>query len=456
MFTLCAIGRVVLPVVVACAAVGCRKGTPERAEPPVRSERPPPSASAPSFPPAGPPGWAYLRAEELVGIDPSGKVATIPIKKGRLHALRRGSDGKAYVVVDDAPRVDLFRLDGAALRPVATLPKCAMVSETFDVRGDRLAIRCEAALHERSSASGGFTEIPLPESNVSGDAVWIAEGGGVWYGTSAGLYERKGAAWSRLSTGTTSWATPPSAFIDGEGGVYAIQSGRLVRAAQDKLEVVREARALGGGGVDLVPAANGLFGSWSAERGVALHTIDGQVRTVATKAWLSHGQLDDTGRGWVVNDGQLEIVDATSGVVTTVPMGSYPELDHLVRPLVVVLGAGPAAPASHPVRRSKRITGRITVDGKPLGEADLEICPRSTWVYSGGTPCGGAAKTVVFATKTDAKGGFAFDDVPVGHYYMHYKAADAEKWSIDSRALEPIRDNAVSNVGTLAYATRAP
>ncbi len=49
-------------------------------------------------------------------------------------------------------------------------------------------------------------------------------------------------------------------------------------------------------------------------------------------------------------------------------------------------------------------------------------------------------------------GVFSVDDAPMGLYYVHYKAKDADKWSIDSTALENLRENAVTNLGTIAYA----
>ncbi len=226
-----------------------------------------------------------------------------------------------------------------------------------------------------------------------------------------------------------------------------------MRASGGALEEVREQK--GRWTLELGAASNGLFGYWDRDDRVqTFHTVDGPIKKQPAKAWLSQGVLDDTGRAWSVLDGQIEITAPDGSEATRIPMGSYAELDVLgITSHVVVLGAGPAVPAPKPVRKIKRLFGKITVDGAPLAEADVELCPRSNWTYSGGTPCGGADEAVIQKGATDAKGAFAFEDVPMGLYYMHYKAPGAEKWTIDSTAL-PVREGKLSNVGTLAYSKK--
>ncbi len=398
---------------------------------------------------AGPPGWAYLRTRgDIAAIDPSGKVRTIKVKNGYLTALRRGSDGNAYALAQVSSAIEVSILEGGALRTIATNPNCGLSRDAFDVRGDRVAINCHEGLMERTGA-GAFTPAPVPDTGAYEQAVWIANGGALHYASNNGLWVREGNGWKQITVQPGALASNPK-LVDAPDGAHLLTGSTILRVEGLEAKLVRENKTRGERWVD--PASNGLFGFWSETSGLALHTVAGEWKHVPTKAWLSRAHLDDSGRTWAVVDGQLQI-GATTGEVTTVAMGSYPELGELsIVSEPIVVGSGPQPPAERPVRRTKRITGKITVDGQPLADADIELCPRSQWMFSGGTPCGGADKHVFFATKTDAKGVFSVDDAPMGLYYVHYKAKDADKWSIDSTALENLRENAVTNLGTIAYA----
>ena len=399
------------------------------------------------MPSAGPPGWAYVRAEGVAAISPDGKVTKVKALEGTVSHLSRASDGRVHAIaVDDAGKTFIHVIEEDRARPVGALQDCrATVGASLDARGDRMVLACSRKVFEGSGSSWTVIDPPVETYDA---LVWISADRSVWFADEKGIWQRKTSEWRQIP-GANPGAKP-------EGVVQAAGSAWL--AAADKILEVRETGVRiaheKSNSFSLPPASNGLMGFWSGEGQLLLYTTAGLVKTGAVKGWIERGHLDDTGRAWGARDGQLQVADPLTGEVTVLPMGAYPALDKLtISSNVVVVGSGPKVPSIREVRKTKKIAGRIMLNGEPLADAAIELCPRGNWVYSGKTPCSGVDPAVVRTTTTDSKGSFSVGESPMGLYHVHYRAKGAEKWAIDSAGLE-LRENQATELGTLRYESR--
>ena len=280
--------------------------------------------------------------------------------------------------------------------------------------------------------------------------MWLSKNGTPWYGTDKGVYEFKDGAWVTYEKGEKiTFAGAAEGFFEGPDGVYFTNHTSVYKAANGKI-VEAQTQSLGWSG--LHASSNGMFG-YSGDKGISLHVLAGAVKTFESKTRLERGAaIDDKGRAWALLDGQVTVVDDAG--THAVSMGGYPELDRITSlSEIVVLGAGAKVPVEKTVRHTKKITAKITIDGKPLADAAIELCPRAGWIFTGPTPCGSAAPNVTFTTTTDAKGSFTVENAPMGTYYLHYKKPDADRWSIETSEIAP-KENVISDLGTIALETR--
>lgn len=397
------------------------------------------SAPKPVMPPAGAAGFVYLTTKQLVAIDPEGGVSVIKPVKGEVENIVRSGDGRAWALIQTSyPALDVARIDGKALTVVATLEECAPRRYAFDARGEHLVIKCFDGTFEKNGPE--WVNLGLDRRTLE-ESVWISKNGTVWYGDEKTLAERRDGKWIEYKI--DGGIGRPDAWF--EGPTFTNRS-TLYRFADGKVDVVYSFSGRKG----LIHAAsNGLFGYADAKT-ISWNVIDGSLKTFPSDHRIGNrAALDDTGRVWDIRDGELSLT--TPEGTSTVPMGAYAELDGIgVLSDLVVLGAGAKIPPAKPVRHTKKITGTVTFDGKPMASAKVQLCPRMNGLYEGDSPCADANPNVVLNTTTDAKGAFSIENVPMGIYFLHYKSPDRDRWSIDSSELKLI-ENGVTNLGTLAY-----
>lgn len=184
-------------------------------------------------------------------------------------------------------------------------------------------------------------------------------------------------------------------------------------------------------GTLLLATDDGLF-TWDGSK---LDIIDREaglpsnaVRDIALDAngniWLatSHGVATRVGDTWQV------AVPGTSGLTDSDLLS------------IAVKGA-PTLPAPEAQPKTTTITGRVVAQGKPLANADVELCSEisnNSRRNVSDTPCGNNFYTQ--RVKTDDQGNFKFENVPVGAYGTAVRD-DAGRWYVPSRlsilALEP-------------------
>lgn len=455
---------------VASFAMACRKagdgaGAGDASAPspriaPETSSGPAPSADA---------DWAYLLASQpwpsdvaqkglkwpsvttLVAIDPAGAVARVTVPTGRIDMVRRASDGRAYALVSSSgtkvSTVQVLRLSGRAVESAGEVPGCSRPS-AFDVRGDHVVVHCEGVgLLERQGA-GAWTTLAVPGDGVVPSA-WISKTGTLWFGSTDGLYERIGTAWSSRVLPKPN--VEPIDYFDGPDGVYvSVRNTGLLRVRGQALVQVwphsTNRRVL-------CASSNGTTGELDDDRRstLRLDTLASMGTTVNVESALSYrSSVDDRGRVWGVHEGRIVVVDTKTGGVERVPMGAYAELDYVEPQAIVLIDRGPRVPRPQAVRKTKRLEIRLAPGDKPAANADVELCPSrfAKW-FSGKSPCSGVDASLVLRTRTDAKGNLAIDDVPMGTYYLHWKGVGDAKWQTDV-FMVPLREGELSNVGTIS------
>lgn len=389
-----------------------------------------PVVSAP-IPGADEPGPVYfvINTKGVAKLDHSGVTLVLDKPERRLQDLLLGPDGGVYLL--DAH--SLRKLEGDRVSEVARFG----LDEVAPV--DSLAIAPDGTIWVTGSSGVGYWaggEWRISSRRSLGldfsAALAIAADGTVWVHDANQLLRRP--------LGSNAW-------IDAE--LDSLGSGRLLlnlRAAPggsvvgtDGARLIR----LGTPEHELIPLDAGERAAYTAELSIA---ADGTIALasrrcavvrlapdLAGEPWrfaasdyacvtLEAMAVDAQQRIWVASREGLSVIDR-AGEVVEYPAGSLPALAGRVSRMLAV-GRGPSLPAvAEPARAA--ITGRIVIEGEPLANAPIELCPTAE-LRGDGSPCAGA-KLRMLGT-TDAGGGFRFEAAPIGDYSFAVEVEGQWRW----------------------------
>lgn len=357
------------------------------------------------------------------------------VKKGPKKLVKQmaiGGDGKPYMLTYDGIMV----LDGATAKVVGK----TSYKKTGSV--DAFAVTPEGEIWTAGYKGVGHLvgkKWAVEEKTVLGDDVTLLKGiavdkdGRVWVASSNKLHfkDKDAAEWKDADL---SKATERKPFFD---GIAVDPAGALMASASSSVLKIEGPTA-----ISAVELPSGVISSFGL-LGYAPNGI-GAIKTgVKTLARLEPGggttsydrgddfqgtrvvalSPDGQGRLWVGSDIGVSVIGPGDARATWL-MGSVPEIAGKVKGILVV-GAGPDLPEVGEQKKASEVTGIILLDGAPLADAAIEICPEPSSLIKT-SPC--EDSPIKFAGKTDAAGKFTFADVPLGAYGVGVKAG--EKWKI--------------------------
>ncbi|MEM6290280.1 MAG: hypothetical protein AAGA54_03415 [Myxococcota bacterium] len=445
------------PAAVAAKAV---PATPEAKETVVARDVEAVSKPAPVLPEAGAFGPAYF-AVESKGVYRLEGGEFSRVKSGPETLIKQmsiGADGGAYMLT----REGIMALDGAAAKMVA--------KTSYEKTGNVDAFAVTAAGEVWVAGYNGVGHYAgktwtVMDKATLGEGVTLLRGvavdreGRVWVASSNALhYKEPGAdAWSEADV---SGATSRKPFFKGvgfdrsTGGVVAVASSRVLSVTgPDAIKAIAMPDDALASFELLSFASNGLGAVKTGAKGVARLEPGGSVTSYAMDDDFLGTRVvaltvDGQGRVWVASELGVSVVGPGDARARWM-MGSVPEIAGKVKGVLVV-GAGPALPDVG-AQKTGGLRGIIVVDGKPIADAEIEICPEPSPRIKA-TPC--EDSPIKASGKTDANGTFAFADVPVGAYGVGVKVGEAWKITFGGAYGAKMNEGDDFDIGTLKFTTK--
>ncbi len=408
----------------------------DTAEPDAQAEDKPAeeAKSAAVLPEPGEAGPAYFAIDDKGVFMLEGGTFT-KVKKGPDKLVKQmaiGGDGKPYMLTYDGIMV----LDGAT----ATVVAKTSFKKTGSV--DAFAVTPEGEIWTAGYKGVGHfvgKSFEMEDKKVLGDDVTLLQGvavdaeGRVWVASSNKLhFKDKGAdAWKDADL---SKATERKPFFDGiavdpSGGLMASASSAMLKidgpTAISAVELPTDMISSFGllsfspNGIGAVKTGVKMLARIEPGGGSTSYTRGADFQGTRVVALSADGQ----GRVWVGSDIGVSVIGPGDERATWM-MGSVPEIAGKVKGILVV-GAGPELPEVGEQKKASEVTGIILLDGVPMADAAIEICPEPSSMIKT-SPC--EDSPIKFAGKTDAAGKFTFADVPLGAYGVGVQAG--EKWKI--------------------------
>ena len=210
-----------------------------------------------------------------------------------------------------------------------------------------------------------------------------------------------------------------SVFTTGNHGVAMRKDGTW--SVVDMKERFASASFLSVGADGTVHAAKRTGDVWAIS--------GGEVRKLSTKDKLGASSVhtvagDGQGRTWIGTNNGIVIWKPDGSHVQWKP-GTIDQLRGKVEAITVTKG-GPTLPEVGPQKKGA-VTGKVLKDGSPLEGVEVEACESPSTMFRK-SPCDD--KPVKFSGKTDEKGVFTFEGVPVGSYGFAIKPSPKEKWRV--------------------------
>jgi hypothetical protein len=221
-----------------------------------------------------------------------------------------------------------------------------------------------------------------------------------------------GSAWTTIRAGPEFEDFKYSDLtVDQEGRVWALDGYSL--AMYDGSQLIQLAQS--GGGIFAIDSQgqawiNAEGGAYALKNGKKTRYTEGQLPS----DFVNRIVVDAHDRVWFGTMRGVTILDG--GVWTTYHMSnSGLQDDEIDR--IVVTGAGPNLPP--PLEKPYgAISGRILqANGAPLANAVVEVCTQELETYYlGETPC--SAQPFIGRAQTGANGKFLLENLPAGYYYL--------------------------------------
>ncbi|MCY1055371.1 hypothetical protein [Nannocystis sp. SCPEA4] len=413
-------------------------------------DEPPPVAPGP--PAAAGPAFFAVDKKGVVRLDQG---EFVPLKNGPRELIKNlhvAADGALWVLGYETI-YKLPRLDADGFKEVARggFQDTGSIDEFFVIADNDLWV---AGFGGVSHWDGKFwtreEKAAIGAGDDTLDGIAVDRDGKVWVASSNHVHVKANGAWSTLDLGKVK----DTLFMEGveraaDGTVYALASAALIRLGPGAADAAPV--RLGGGSI---PSYSDL--SLGPDGTIAVRNLFDVVITAptATKVWrkkdyMSEGvrslAVDASGRVWVGGEIGVAILGPGDAKVEW-PSGSVPELSGEVVG-VAVAGAGPAAlPAAGPVKTGG-LKGTLLRGGQPAAGIEVELCPSPGMLFSK-SPC--ADSSVKFAGKTDDRGQWKFDAVPLGAYGFALKSEGKWKITMGSDLGVEMREGQVFDVGSIS------
>ena len=293
-------------------------------------------------------------------------------------------------------------------------------------------------------------------SDLVNDVVVDADGN-AWVVTSNAIAMYDGADWTRyqMGEGLNDKYFFDQLTVDGNGRPLALHSNGLlefngadwVNHENDDFFSAESFDIGPDGSYWLATYSNGLYGfdgsTWSETNMSNSDLSSDGTRTLA---------FDNNGRLYIGTVYGLNIMAGDSWTIYN--MDSADMVSHNISSIGIVNG-GPTLPA--PIDKDNgAVTGALAEEAGPLADMAVELCVRELYSsYNGDTPCSDQA--MYYTTTTDAEGAFAFEDVPVGVYYIVFQSANGwgkltDEYGIGSEEI-PVASGETTDVGLVTLAS---
>lgn len=406
----------------------------EAEEKPAKAEEQPAKAAAAALPEPGEAGPAYFAIDDK-GVFMLDGGAFTKVKKGPDKLVKQmsiGGDGKPYMLTYDGIMV----LDGAAAKVVAK----TSFKKTGSV--DAFTVTPEGEIWTAGYKGVGHfanKKWAVEEKTVLGDDVTLLQGvavdkeGRVWVASSNKLHykDKDATEWKDADLSKVTERKPffNGVTVDPSGGLVASASSAVIKIeGTDKLSALSLPSDMIKTFDLLSYAPNGIGALKTSVKMLARIEPGGNSTTYKMGDDFQGTRVvalsvDGKGRLWIGSDIGVNVVGPGDERNTWL-MGSVPEIAGKIKGILVV-GAGPDLPEVGDQKKASTFSGTILLDGKPLAEAPIEICPEPSSLIKT-TPC--EDSPIKFSGTTDAQGKFSFADVPLGAYGVGVKPG--EKWKI--------------------------
>jgi hypothetical protein len=235
------------------------------------------------------------------------------------------------------------------------------------------------------------------------------------------------------------YLSPEALFQTSKGEVWALTSNGVFQLNDGKFELLIDANTPGKLISDfttieftrVIEAPDGAF--WFTSNYGLFRYAGGKFKLYDRRNKLpSHKiydvKIDTANRAWVATDFGLAVQESAGSDTFQVAVPSTSALPEAVLVGLHVSGA-PALPAAQESEKTGSISGRITLDGQPMADTEIQLCAGDydpTSRNTGDTPC--AINFWSAIAKADADGNFKFDAVPLGSYKYAIRKP-GEKWS---------------------------
>jgi hypothetical protein len=281
--------------------------------------------------------------------------------------------------------------------------------------------------YEKQFGTGPFTSILKK--------VVAGPNGTAWAVTDGSVAEFNDGKWTAYEKGSgfTSDINVDDVIVDAKGTAWVLASGGLFKFDNGKWVENKDSHL--SGAITLAMSADGKL--WvGTTKGLAVN--DGKSWTTYTQKkdqlsgnYIRSIAIDAQGRAWIGTDYGLDVFDGKTWTVYL--MSNSDLLDNAIG-TIILNGNGPKLPALAD-KKPGSITGLITSGKSPVAGATFQLCTESVGgIFTGSTPCGDNPYTQ--SVKTDDKGVYTLDNVPVGRYEFVVQGTD-KKWiefnGIDSK-----------------------
>ena len=381
-------------------------------------------------------GVAYVAVNNrgIAKLDASGWSLVVDDKRAYYNKMFLGADGNVYVVDFEAVK----KIDGSSVTEIAKFDYNTFSGASYIATSKDGATMFGAAYNKFGTFSGGkwasaeLTTIDAALDSLTGVAT--AGDGTVWVTGSKTIHFNKGNAgtWAKLdisSLGEHFFFSHLSGSPTGD--VFVTNGQHLVKLTPEKPEKIEfkvEGNSWASYSADLAYNSSGhvLAASLSCDL-VRVDPANSGEQWIATKKdynclTLQAVALDNQNRAWVSSREGLSVVGADKTAMEY-PNSTVPQLVGSYVTDIVVVGNGPALPAAGPVQTGG-VTGKVLVEGTAVANSKIEMCASPSW--GGSQPC--FDSKVKFASTTNDKGEFTFENVPVGNYTVSVEISG--KWQM--------------------------
>lgn len=266
------------------------------------------------------------------------------------------------------------------------------------------------------------------------------------------VHKKTGTTWTKLDASKASGrdqqffkqlAHGPegSMFVTSSNGVFVLTGDQFTKTSLGKS--IGGASKISVAPTGEVAAISGLDDLYVAKPGGGAFEISPKSGGFEARSFKAIA-VDAGGRKWIATDNGLVVLDADNKLVQQWKPGTLPDVNGTIEAMLVV-GGGPALPKAQDVVAGN-VSGKVIRGGSPVATVDIEICESPSTFFKT-SPCDDASFKK--AGKTNEKGEFTFEGVPIGTYSFAVKGGD--KWAvmIGSNCCSDMKKGQTYDVGSI-------